>query len=36
MLDDGDEIAMIFHTPQLLRFVLGERNGSFTLRKTAS
>lgn len=29
----GADIVVIFHTPQLLRGVLGERNGSFTLRR---
>jgi hypothetical protein len=32
-LDAGAEVAMIFHTPQLLRYVLGERNGSFSLQR---
>jgi len=34
-LEEGGEIVVIFHTPQLLRGLLGERNGSFTLHKHA-
>lgn len=33
MLNDDEEIVVIYHTPQLLRFILGEQSGSFTLRK---
>lgn len=32
-IETGEAIVVIYHTPQLLRGVLGERNGSFTLRK---
>lgn len=32
ILEAGGEITMIFHTPQLMRGALGERNGSFSLR----
>jgi len=33
-LELGNEVAVIYHTPQLLRSTLGENAGSFTLRKT--
>lgn len=33
VLEQGEEIVVLFHTPQLLRSRLGERTGSFTLRK---
>jgi len=33
MLETGAEIVVIYHTPQLLRSLLGERNGSFVLHK---
>ena len=33
VLDHDEEIVVIYHTPQLLRFVLGEQSGTFTLRK---
>jgi hypothetical protein len=36
LLDRDSAITVRYHTPQLLRGLLGERNGSFTLRKTAS
>lgn len=32
-IEAGEEIVVIYHTPQLLRSLLGERSGSFTLRK---
>lgn len=32
-IEAGETIVVIYHTPQLLRSVLGERNGSFMLRK---
>ena len=32
-IETGAEIVVIYHTPQLLRSLLGERNGSFILRK---
>jgi len=34
VLDHDGEIVIIYHTPQMLRSTLGERNGTFTLRKT--
>ena len=33
VIDHDDEIVVIYHTPQLLRFVLGKQSGTFTLRK---
>jgi len=33
VLELGEEIVMLFHTPQLFRSLLGERTGSFMLRK---
>lgn len=33
LLEAGEDITVIYHTPQLLRSLLGERSGSFTLRK---
>jgi hypothetical protein len=32
-LKAGEEITMLFHTPQLQRSLLGTVSGSFTLRK---
>lgn len=32
-IETGAEIVVIYHTPQMLRSLLGERNGSFMLRK---
>lgn len=32
-IETGAEIVVIYHTPQMLRSVLGERNGTFVLRK---
>ena len=32
-LKAGEEITMLFHTPQLHRSLLGEVSGSFTLQK---
>jgi hypothetical protein len=34
-LEAGAEVAVIFHTPQLLRYLLGERSGSFSLHRAA-
>jgi len=33
ILEADEEIVILFHTPQMFRGLLGERNGSFTLRK---
>jgi copper homeostasis protein CutC len=33
VLEHEGDVALTFHTPQLLRYVLGERAGSFILRK---
>jgi hypothetical protein len=33
VLDAGQAIVVIYHTPQLLRHILGEQNGTFTLNK---
>ena len=33
ILELGEEIVMLFHTPQLFRHLLGERTGSFMLKK---
>lgn len=33
ILATGGEITMIYHTPQMMRGMLGERNGSFSLHK---
>ena len=33
ILELGEEVVLLFHTPQLLRSLLGERTGSFTLKK---
>jgi hypothetical protein len=33
VLEHGDQIVVIYHTPQLLRHVLGEQAGSFELHK---
>jgi hypothetical protein len=35
LIERGERAVMIYHTPQLLRYVLGERKGTFTLRKAA-
>lgn len=32
-IETGADIVVIYHTPQMLRSLLGERNGSFMLRK---
>jgi hypothetical protein len=32
-IETGADIVVIYHTPQMLRSLLGERNGSFILRK---
>jgi len=34
VLETGEEIVVIYHTPQTLRYVLGEKTGTFVLRKT--
>jgi hypothetical protein len=33
VLDLGEEVVVIYHTPQMLRYVLGEHTGSFMLKK---
>jgi hypothetical protein len=33
VLDTGEEIVVIYHTPQLLRHIIGEKSGTFVLRK---
>ena len=33
LLDAGESIAVLYHTPQLLRSTLGENSGSFMLHK---
>ncbi len=33
ILDTGEEMTIIYHTPQLLRDRLGNRNGNFVLYK---
>ena len=33
VLDLGEEVVVIYHTPQMLRYILGERSGSFMLHK---
>ncbi len=33
VLETGEEIVVIYHTPQLLRHLLGEQSGSFVLQK---
>ena len=33
LLESDAEVTIHFHTPQMLRFKLGEHNFSFTLRK---
>ena len=33
MLDAGENIVVIYHTPQLLRAVLGAQDGTFVLTK---
>jgi len=33
VLDHDEEIVIIYHTPQMLRYVLGEKSGTFMLRK---
>ncbi len=33
VLDAGEKISVLYHTPQLLRSALGERSGSFMLKK---
>ena len=36
LLEADEEIVLIYHTPQTLRSLLGEQNGSFVLRKKLS
>jgi len=33
VLDHDEEVVIIYHTPQMLRYILGEKSGTFTLRK---
>lgn len=33
LLDEGEWVTVLYHTPQLLRDQLGGRNGSFAIRK---
>ena len=33
VLDHDEEIVILYHTPQMLRHILGEKSGSFMLRK---
>jgi hypothetical protein len=33
VLEHDEEIVIIYHTPQMLRYLLGEKSGTFTLRK---
>jgi hypothetical protein len=33
LVDSGQTLTVLYHTPQLMRGLLGTRNGSFTLRK---
>jgi hypothetical protein len=33
VLETGEEIMVIYHTPQTLLYVIGERAGKFTLRR---
>jgi hypothetical protein len=33
VLETGEEIVVIYHTPQTLRYVLGEKSGTFVLHK---
>ena len=34
VLNHDEEIVILYHTPQMLHHILGEKSGSFTLRKT--
>ena len=34
VLEAGEEIVVFYHTPQLLRSVLGQQDGKFVLTKT--
>jgi hypothetical protein len=34
LLEAGENVVMIYHTPQMLRYLLGEHSGSFTLGKS--
>lgn len=34
ILENGEDITVIYHTPQMLRGLVEQRNGSFTLRKS--
>ena len=33
LLEAGENVVMIYHTPQMLRYLLGEHSGSFVLHK---
>lgn len=33
VLDHDEDIIVLYHTPQMLRYILGERSGSFLLHK---
>jgi hypothetical protein len=33
VLEHHEDIIVIYHTPQMLRYVLGEKSGTFMLRK---
>ena len=33
LLEAGENVVMIYHTPQMLRHLLGEHSGSFELHK---
>ena len=33
LLDEGENVTVLYHTPQLLRDQLGQRNGAFALYK---
>lgn len=33
VLETGENIVMIYHTPQMLRYLLGEHTGTFVLHK---
>ena len=33
VLDHDEDIIVLYHTPQMLRYILGEHSGSFMLHK---
>jgi hypothetical protein len=33
VLDHDEDIIVIYHTPQMLRYILGEQSGTFMLHK---